>query len=37
MGVQLVVRIQYDGTIYERGYGRGIFSGFAWREVEALP
>lgn len=32
-GVQLVIRIQYDGTIYERGYGRGIFDGFAWREV----
>jgi len=33
-GVQLVVRVQYDGTIYEKGYGRGTFSGFAWHAVE---
>jgi len=32
-GVQLVIRIMYDGTIYERGYGRGVFAGFTWREV----
>lgn len=36
-GVQLVIRIQFDGTVYERGYGRGIFSGFAWRELETGP
>ncbi len=36
-GAQLVVRIQYDGTLYERGFGRGIFAGFAWREVIAGP
>lgn len=33
-GVQLVIRIRYDGVLYERGYGRGIFDGFAWRVVE---
>ena len=33
-GVQLVIRIRYDGVLYERGYGRGIFEGFAWRQVE---
>lgn len=33
-GQQIVIRIRYDGVLYERGYGRGIFSGFAWREVE---
>ena len=33
-GAQLVVRIQYDGVVYERAWGRGIFAGFAWRSVE---
>lgn len=36
-GVQLVVRIKYEGTEYERGYGRGIFESFAWREVVVAP
>jgi len=33
-GVQLRIRIRYDGILYERGYGKGFFSGFPWREVE---
>jgi len=33
-GAQLVIRIRYDGVLYERGYGKGIFDGFSWREVE---
>jgi len=33
-GAQLVIRVRYDGVLYERGYGKGIFSGFDWQAVE---
>ena len=33
-GAQLVIRVRYDGVLYERGYGKGIFNGFDWRAVE---
>jgi hypothetical protein len=32
-GVVVVIKIKYDGVEYESGYGRGIASGFGWREV----
>jgi hypothetical protein len=32
-GVQVVIRIRYDGVLYERGYARGILEGFPWTEV----
>ena len=35
-GVQLVIRIKYNGKLYERGYGRGFLESFGWREVETL-
>lgn len=33
-GAQLVIRVRYDGVLYERGYGKGIFDGFGWQAVE---
>lgn len=31
-GQQIVLELQYDGTPYVRGIGRGAFAGFAWRD-----
>lgn len=37
-GVELVIRVKYDGVEYERGYGKGIAEPFTWREVvDAIP
>lgn len=33
-GAQLVIRVRYNGILYERGYGKGIFEGFDWVQVE---
>lgn len=33
-GAQLVIRIRFNLVLYERAYGKGIFDGFDWREVE---
>ena len=32
-GAQLVIEVKYDGVLYQRAYGRGIFEGFDWTEV----
>ncbi len=38
VGIQLTGRVQYDGTIWEKGYGLfGIAEGFGWREVVVGP
>ena len=33
-GAQLVIRVRYNGILYERAYGRGVFDGYDWVEVE---
>ena len=35
-GAQVVIEIRHAGTLYRRGFGRGIFAGFAWQKVVEL-
>jgi hypothetical protein len=34
---QLVIEIQYNGTLYQRGYGGGGAPSFGWQEVVTIP
>ena len=36
-GEQLIVRFQYDGELWERGWGNAVLPGFDWKLVTAVP